>query len=645
MLHIETYMFQNERNEVFMYPKVVISGSGSFSLLASQLLKKTTFPEWIDIEIIENPMEYLLENDFIPPQKLQSQFEPATIVISGQQSAGILEDKLNNVVIPVKISQLEVFIDLLKDNQINEIPIINYRVPLKNVDDIKSLLNINIKQYTFENRDELHNIFIELRQNGFQKIIGGSFACELAKEYEIESMCFYSEDSLHEALKTAVNFLNIYRKEMKQSAFFKTAVQVNGRGIISLDKTNRITNVSRSAELLLDTNKKNLLNKYIEDCFESITSLKDDFDEESFIFDWNKKKLVAERSAVFVSDDKVGEIIVIDSTKKIEKQELEIRSKSNRRKLQAPYQFADIIGSSKKINEVKKEAYKFSKVKSSVLIQGESGTGKELFAQSIHNESYRSHAPFVAINCATLPENLLDSELFGYVEGAFTGAIKGGKKGLFELADKGTIFLDEISELPFHLQSRLLRVIEEREIMRVGGNEVIPIDVRIIVATNESLINLIAQKKFREDLYYRISVLQLYIPPLRERSEDINSIIKYYLRQAKSYDYTLPLPALNCLYAYHFPGNIRELKNILERFLIYSEGEMLVESNLVNLIKQAINPALIIKDEPQVNDETLNLKENELRLIKKALIKNQNNNDKAAKELGISRTTLWRKLK
>ncbi len=200
---------------------------------------------------------------------------------------------------------------------------------------------------------------------------------------------------------------------------------------------------------------------------------------------------------------------------------------------------------------------KISKSDYTVLITGESGTGKELMAQSIHNESLRSKQPFIAINCAAMPENLLESELFGYEEGAFTGALKGGKKGLFEQAHNGTIFLDEIGDMPIYLQTKLLRVLQENQVMRVGGESVIDIDVRVVAATNKNLLEMIRQEKFRADLYYRINVLPINIPSLRERKEDISMMLNYFMKKKRH----ISDEAKEILNKYSWPGNIRELKN------------------------------------------------------------------------------------
>ena len=229
----------------------------------------------------------------------------------------------------------------------------------------------------------------------------------------------------------------------------------------------------------------------------------------------------------------------------------------------AKYTFRDIVGNSHALSECKAIAQRMARSDSSILITGGTGVGKELFAQSIHNASSRSQQPFIAVNCGALVESLLESELFGYEKGAFTGANKNGKQGLFELAHKGTLFLDEIGEMPLHLQVRLLRVLQEKEVVRVGGDLVIPVDVRVIAATNKDIPELIRQNRFRSDLFYRLNVLPLYIPPLVERKEDIPLLIDYFKQKLKA-DFTLTEQAEERLLAYSFPGNVRELRNCME---------------------------------------------------------------------------------
>ena len=229
----------------------------------------------------------------------------------------------------------------------------------------------------------------------------------------------------------------------------------------------------------------------------------------------------------------------------------------------AKYTFRDIVGASAKLGECKKIAQRMAASSSNVLITGATGVGKELFAQSIHSASPRSRQPFVAVNCGAIVESLLESELFGYEKGAFTGANRNGKQGLFELAHKGTLFLDEIGEMPLHLQVRLLRVLQEKEVVRVGGDTVIPVDVRVIAATNKDIPQMIRRREFRSDLFYRLNVLPLYIPPLRDRREDILPLFDY-IRQKLNGTFTLSEEAREHIRAYSFPGNVRELSNCVE---------------------------------------------------------------------------------
>jgi len=309
------------------------------------------------------------------------------------------------------------------------------------------------------------------------------------------------------------------------------------------------------------------------------------------------------------------------------------------------YTFADIIGDSKHINELKEKARLVAGTNSPVLIRGESGTGKEMFAQSIHNYCVRCTGPFIKVNCAAIPEQLLESELFGYEEGAFTGAKKGGKMGKFELADKGTIFLDEIGDMSLNMQIKLLRVLQEKEIERVGGTKCIPIDVRVIAATNRPLEKLIKEEKFRMDLYYRLNVVELKILPLRERKEDIPKLIEHFLIKISS-ELDRPKPKISrdtveVLMEHDWPGNIRELANVLERSIIFAD------KGVIDLEHLAIKSKIKIPDIEHFGKQfTLknSLLEVEKKVIQKALLHTNGNRVAAAQVLGISRSQLYKKM-
>ncbi len=316
----------------------------------------------------------------------------------------------------------------------------------------------------------------------------------------------------------------------------------------------------------------------------------------------------------------------------------------------ARFTFKDIIHKSESIEKIIQIARKIAGSDSKILINGESGTGKELFAQSIHNESSRKKQPFLAINCAALPRDLVESELFGYEEGAFTGAKKGGRIGKFELASGGTLFLDEIESMPLDVQAKLLRAIESNEIIRIGGNKLIPINVRIIASTNKDLSSAIQEGKFREDLYYRINTTIIEIPPLRERKEDIPVLVEYFITKL-GYRFDKndqdSKKILEALLNYHWPGNVRELENAIENLVILSPNNKICFNLLPEKIKNSLKyinktKATSILD---YNYPNLNLADNEKNIILIALQSNKGNITKTALALGVDRTTLIRKKK
>lgn len=309
------------------------------------------------------------------------------------------------------------------------------------------------------------------------------------------------------------------------------------------------------------------------------------------------------------------------------------------------YTCDSIIGNSREIKYLKLQAKQAASNDSTVMITGDSGTGKELFAQAIHHGSKRSLYPFIRINCAAIPKDLLESELFGYEAGAFTGAKATGKPGKFELADKGTIFLDELGDLPLEMQPKLLRVLEEKEFERVGGTRMIRSDFRVICATNQDLEAMIQQKKFRKDLFYRLNVIPIEIPPLRERQEDILPIARHLIRkmtrEADLSEMKIEKTAEQELLNHDWPGNVRELSNVLERAMYASENNMIYKGDLPFSMafsdKKAMEPTRTSLKNAQNNAQ--------VKAIYQALAKTGYNKAKAARLLGIHRTLLYKKMK
>ncbi len=319
--------------------------------------------------------------------------------------------------------------------------------------------------------------------------------------------------------------------------------------------------------------------------------------------------------------------------RRLEHENVELRAE-----IKGRYRFEAIIGNSESIRQVTDMAGRVAASDASVLITGESGTGKELLARGIHYTSLRANGPFVAVNCAAIPENLIESELFGHVKGAFTGAVR-DKEGKFELADNGTLFLDEIGELRIDLQAKILRALQEKTVDRVGGAKPVLVDARVIAATNRDIERAVKDGKFREDIYYRLSVITLHMPPLRERKEDIPLLVEYFLKKYnKSADVTIGPDALAALKAYGWPGNVRELENVIERASVLRRGNVITRGELPDkLTREKMSVEDIILNLPE---EGVSLEDLEKNLIIKALEKHKGNQTRAADYLGITRPTL-----
>lgn len=337
--------------------------------------------------------------------------------------------------------------------------------------------------------------------------------------------------------------------------------------------------------------------------------------------------------------------VLIHTIKKAEERIKLIRENLRlKEELYGQFKIEGIIGKSKKMLQIINTIKKVTPTSATVLILGESGTGKELIAKAIHYNSPRKDKPFIAINCAAIPESLIESELFGYEPGAFTGA-NTRKIGLIESAHGGTLFLDEIADLPLNLQSKLLRVLQDKEVRRVGGKDTIKVDIRIIAATNKDLINEVEKGKFREDLYYRLKVVTVEIPPLRERKEDIPELVSFFIEKySKEFGKKISgvdERALRALEDYSWPGNIRQLETVIEKAVIVCDGDKITLRDIQDELRFTIPKSIF---EIEIPEEGLNYEELEKELLKKALIKSNYVIAKAARLLGMSYKTFWYRL-
>lgn len=368
-----------------------------------------------------------------------------------------------------------------------------------------------------------------------------------------------------------------------------------------------------------------------------------------------RKEVLVNAAPIIVDDELKGSVAVLHDITEMNRLSEELRqAKQIIRKLEGKYTFDDIAGNDSGLLNAVGKAKKAASTPATVLLLGESGTGKEIFAHAIHNASDRKYNQFVRVNCAAIAQSLLESELFGYEEGAFTGAKKGGKKGLFEEANRGTIFLDEISEISVETQAKLLRVLQEKEVVRVGGIKSINIDVRIIAATNADIEEAVKQGKFRKDLYYRINMFPIRIPPLKERKGDISILAKFFIKKFNQ-EYGRSIEdiseeALQQLYEYNWPGNVRELENIIGRAIISMRiNEKIIQKKHIPNVVDSYSDSIKLTLESSVSElESLTLEllteKVEKEYIIHILSQCNNNKTKTAKALGISLRNLYYKL-
>ncbi|WP_312338398.1 sigma 54-interacting transcriptional regulator [Anaerospora hongkongensis] len=516
------------------------------------------------------------------------------------------------------------------------------------VQNISGALGVEIQCYRVMEEEDAEQCVKTALASGADAIISGAMTVEIAKRYGLNAVLIESgKEAILQALGEAVRTARVAKHNQEIAERVKAIMDHAYEGVLAIDEKGYVTVFNKTAEAITKVSAQKALGRHIRSVLPNTGLLRILETGEAELGDLETISgalVVKNRVPVKVKDKVVGAVATFQHASKLQELEGRIREKIHYTGLKAKYSFPDIIGTSTTLTETIEMTRKFSKVDSNILLIGETGTGKELFAQSCHNNSLRRKGPFMAVNCAALPENLLESELFGYVPGAFTGAAKSGKPGLFELAHQGTIFLDEVSEIPLKLQGRLLRVLQEREIMRLGDDRIIPVDVRVISATNKDLKQLDLQNAFRRDLLYRLDVLHIHVPPLRARQGDILLLVEHFLTLYTNRFHKNPVrlspAAERLLTSYNWPGNVRELCNVCERLAVLAEGAMITEAAILRILSLERTEAAWeqendSKAEPAVVDK---------KAIHDALQRAGGNKMQAARLLGISRTTLWRKL-
>ena len=602
-------------------------------------------------------------------QALQMEEQGMDVVISrGGTVIAIKETVTDLPVVEVQVSGFDIIRALHKaQQQARKIAIVGFEPFTYEPDDLGEILGLDLAVVSLKADwyDQPHDIEEKLRdiqQQGYSCIVGDNISVNVAQQL---GMCGHlitsGKEAIVQAILEAERVAAVRQQEIEKAKRAKSIIQFAYEGIISIDREGIIDIFNPRAEAIFSRKAYKVVGKHIDEVLPAMKlahSLQTGFQEREKMLTIGETNVLTNIIPIRVNEQIVRVVATFQKTSQIQRMEQKIREKLYLKGHTADHRFQDIVGQTQIIRQVKEEARDYAQIDLPILIYGETGTGKELFAQAIHNAGARRNKPFVAFNCAALPENLLESELFGYVEGAFTGATKKGRAGLFEQAHGGTIFLDEIGEISTGIQARLLRVLQESKIRRLGDDRITPIDVRIIVATNKKLSQLVDEGTFREDLYYRINVLQLMLPSLRERKEDIPILIDFFLKKnTQRLNKTIEgvsRNGMNLLLEYDWPGNVRQLENIVERLMVRSK-EHHIMSKLIRDVMQSLRgyPAAMDTQTSLQNSSptssfslplTASLAELEKMIIRQVLLEEQGNKGAAAERLNIGRTTLWRKL-
>ncbi len=649
-----------------MSPKLAFISQTRLSTLFNNVRKENHWA--VDFQL----HEYIAEQNRSKILALDSRRDIEVVIAGGGNASVISAMQLNTPLVVIEISGFDIMQALWQAQQLAKKAVfINYNEPISQLDQFASIFSISVEQHTFSSIQEAFNTVLKTIQQPDSIIIGASHVCDIAESMNANSVFIYSQDAIHKALITAQQLALSLRAEREKREKFEAILRSVTDGIIYIDENLKIEEINPAAELILGINAQDSLMKPISSVFPDsplVKVIEDKKSQYNQILHFGDTKILSNRIAVFNQGKLIGAVASFQDVKTVRKAERTLRVDSHLKGLIAKNSLDSFIGKNPQIKRLITKAELFAKSDATILIQGDTGTGKELIAQGIHLASKRASGPFVAINCASIPDTLLESTLFGYEEGAFTGAHKDGKTGLFELANKGTIFLDEIGELPVELQGRLLRVLQEKEIMRVGSDSVITLDTRVIAATNRSLIEMMNNNSFKQDLYYRLNVLNLSLPCLKQRISDIPLFIKHFfqIKKIEPTEYSdLINRSLNDFLNYTWPGNIRELENIIERLAIMFKAKLPlidIEEELKKSLSGSLltsqQPSSIDKKQPLACDHSVTTapqsqdiglnnihRTYEAQHLQTVLEHCHHNKTLAAKQLGISRSTLWRKLK
>ena len=610
----------------------------------------------------ETAAEVIRENEFTFPasidlltgdlaegltQAKQAVAMGAEVIISRGGTASLIAKNLDVLLVEIEVNPIDILRALSKiENPIGPIGVIGFRNVIYGCEEISRVIGVPLLEISLDNETEAEEKIRSAARQGIRSVVGDAISIKSAVRLGLDAIMIESgKEAVSKAIREAVKIVAVRRREQERAELITTLIATSTDALVAVDRQSCITLFNPLAETLFSRRASEVMGRPINEVLSDsrlpkvMETRRQEWAELERV---DGRVLASKLTPILIRGEVAGALATYQDVTQVQRFEQSVRQKLYAKGLVAKTQLADFITLSQPGKALLDKARQFAVVDSNVLITGETGTGKEMIAQGLHNLSRRAKGPFVAFNCAAVPENLLESELFGYEEGAFTGARRGGKVGLIELAHGGTLFMDEIGEMPLPLQARILRVIQEKEVMRIGGERIIPVDLRLLSATNENLSQLIEQRKFRKDLYYRINVLRLHIPPLRDRPEDIPLLVKHILKRHQAMNPAVTeigAKAMKRLCQQEWPGNVRELESTLERALLLAKGPVLQEADILDALYLQTSPGLPL--ESGLSEDTLlNV---EKATIERVLQEEKFNYSRAAARLGINRTTLWRK--
>ncbi|TVM31238.1 sigma 54-interacting transcriptional regulator [Oceanidesulfovibrio marinus] len=584
--------------------------------------------------------------------------QDAAVIVSRGGTYRMIHDELDIPIVEIKVNAYDIIESLSPmTDKYDAVGVVGYSNVIEGFDILQKLLPLKIVKVVLNRTEDIPQAIQKYKRMGIQIFIGDANVKLVSEELGRTGIEISSQkDSVLMAIMEARRMLKVARAERRRAQRIISITDFVHDGIIAIDGDGVVVIFNRSAERIFGISKEKALGRSISEVVKTCKLpelLNDTRSQFAQVLDVGPNKVAINRAPVVIDGKTSGAIATFQDVTEMQDLEQKVRRTLAERGFSAKHTFDDIIHDGGVMQRCIDDALHYAQYDTPVLVVGESGTGKELFCQGLHNSSPRSRGPFVAINCAAIPASLMEAEFFGHVEGSFTGASRKGRAGIFEMAHRGTVLLDEIGEIPLELQARLLRALQEKQVMRLGGDKMIPVDVRIICATNKPLEQMVAEERFRRDLYFRINILTLRVPSLEERGPGtILKLAEHFLRQYSERFHKRPLAITpdvqSALLSRRFEGNVRELKGLMERSVILGSFKKVLadepfpashatpdRTDLLPLGAKNLAATGPLPD----------LKSFENSYIREVLRRTNGSVKQASLVLNISRSTLWRRLR